>query len=92
MREAFLTYWRGVLIAVVLVIATVWLAATDRLGLYIHPRYFGFTVAMAAIGGAIVLAAFLVPRREDDDHVDGHGDGHAHAHAHAAVPPTRRAA
>lgn len=94
MREAFLTYWRGVLIAVVLVIATVWLAATDRLGLYIHPRYFGFTVAMAAIGGAIVLAAFLVPRREDDEHVDGHGAGHGagHGHAHAAAPPTRRGA
>lgn len=72
MRDAFLRSWRGILIAAVLVAATVWLAATGRLGLYIHPRYFEFTVVMTVLGGIAVVAAFLVrPRAEHDHEHDG---------------------
>jgi len=77
LRDAFLTYWRGILLATLLTVATVWLALSGRLGLYIHPRYFVFTVVMVAIGGVAVLAAFLIGRR---------GDTHAHAPAHAPAP------
>lgn len=53
-----------------------WLAATGRLGLYIHPRYFVFTVVMAALAtvAAVLAAAFLPTVREDDD---GHDHGEA---------------
>ncbi|QAY74865.1 TIGR03943 family protein [Agromyces protaetiae] len=64
------------------VVATVWLALTGQLGLYIHPRYFEFTAIMAVIGGVFALAALaLAPRGIDDAH--GHGDGHVeHEHDH----------
>jgi putative membrane protein len=32
---------------------------TGQLGLYIHPRYFGFTMVMAALGLAFVVASFF---------------------------------
>lgn len=68
------------------IVAIVWLAATGRLGLYIHPRYFEFTVVMAVIAGVLVIAAFAVlpgVREGDDGHGhddDGHGHGHGHDH------------
>jgi len=50
----------------------VWLALSGRLGLYIHPRYFEFTVVMAVLAGvaAIVAAAFLptAPREGEHEH------------------------
>jgi len=78
--------WRGVVLTGLVVAATAWLAATDRLGLYIHPRYFVFTIAMTAIAFVFtVLAAALSPLH-DDGHGHGHddadADGHDHAHAH----------
>lgn len=87
MRDAFLAYWRGILIGAVLTVATLWLAASGRLGLYIHPRYFAFTVAMVGVGAVVILAAFLLRRRgEAADH--GHGgaegildEGHEHPRA-----------
>ena len=72
MREAFLTYWRGILLATLLTVATIWLALTGRLGLYIHPRYFVFTVIMASIGGVAVLAAYIVRQRLADAHAHDH--------------------
>lgn len=84
MREAFLTYWRGILLATLLTVATIWLALTGRLGLYIHPRYFVFTVIMATIGGVAVLAAYIVRQRRADAH--GHDDDHAHAHVALGDP------
>jgi putative membrane protein len=68
-------------LALIGIVATVWLAATDRLGLYIHPRYFWFTVIMAAIGAVLVVAAFAVaplPESREEEHEHEH-DGHVHA-------------
>lgn len=78
MREAFLTYWRGILLATLLTVATIWLALSGRLGLYIHPRYFVFTVIMATIGGIAVLAGYIVRQRR--------ADAHDHDHEHDAAP------
>lgn len=77
MREAFLTYWRGILLATLLTVATIWLALSGRLGLYIHPRYFVFTVIMATIGGIAVLAGYIVRQRR--------ADAHDHEHDHDAA-------
>lgn len=63
MRE-LVDRWKGVALAAVGVVATLWLAATGRLGLYIHPRYFVFTVIMAVVAVAFLVAAFaFVPLR-----------------------------
>ena len=75
------------MLALIGIVATVWLAATDRLGLYIHPRYFWFTVIMAAIGAVLVVAAFAVaplpePREEEHEHDE---------HVHAEEPSSTRA-
>lgn len=84
MREAFLTYWRGILLATLLTVATIWLALSGRLGLYIHPRYFVFTVIMASIGGIAVLAAFVVRQR-----VAAHAHDGGHEHEHEPTPRGR---
>ncbi|HSP75021.1 MAG TPA: TIGR03943 family protein [Cryobacterium sp.] len=58
--------WQGALLSIVGIVATVWLGASGQLGLYIHPRYFVFTVVMAVFAAALVVAAFaLVPATED---------------------------
>lgn len=67
MRE-FLDRWKGVALAASGVVATLWLAATGRLGLYIHPRYFVFTVIMAVVAVVFLVAAFAVPRARGDEH------------------------
>ena len=68
-RTRFLRHaqrWRGVVLMSVVVVATLWLAATNQLILYIHPRYVVFTVIMAVIALVFVGAsAFL---REPHDH------------------------
>ncbi|WP_350348469.1 TIGR03943 family protein [Agromyces sp. G08B096] len=73
-------------------VATVWLAATGQLALYIHPRYFGFTVAMAVVGGILALAALaLVPLAPgDDDPADHERADHEPADHRHAPPPSRR--
>ncbi len=90
MRDRLLSRWRGIALSLIGVVAIVWLAATGQLGLYIHPRYFEFTVVMAVLAGVVVIAAFAVvpsgradARGHDDGH--GHGDSHEggeHGHAH----------
>jgi uncharacterized repeat protein (TIGR03943 family) len=82
LRERFLSHGRGLLLVLVGVAAIVWLALSGRLGLYIHPRYFEFTVIMAVLAGlvAIVAAAFLPsaassPLERDDDHGHDHPSG-----------------
>ncbi len=60
--------WLGVTLSLIGVVAILWLGATGRLELYIHPRYTVFTIVMAVIGGAASIAAFLVVP----------GRGHAH--------------
>jgi putative membrane protein len=62
----FVQRWRGVALMSVVVVVTVWLAVTNQLILYIHPRYVVFTVVMAVIALVFVAAsAFL---REPHDH------------------------
>jgi uncharacterized repeat protein (TIGR03943 family) len=82
LRERLLARWRGVLLSLVGIVAIVWLAATGRLGLYIHPRYFEFTVVMAVLAGVLVIAAFAVlpGARDADDDGHGHGEGGAAGH------------
>jgi uncharacterized repeat protein (TIGR03943 family) len=62
--------WIGAALTVLGVVATLWLAATGRLTLYVHPRYIIFTVVMAVVAGALVLAAvaILPGQRDDLDH------------------------
>ena len=64
--------WQGVALIAIAIVATLWLAATGQLVLYIHPRYVLFTVVMAAIGLALVLANFTVTRtaHDHDEHAD----------------------
>ncbi len=54
----FAERWQGVLLTLVMVVATLWLGLTGQLGLYIHPRYFVFTLVMAGIGLVLVIAGF----------------------------------
>jgi putative membrane protein len=72
--------WQGVLLTLVVGVATLWLAATGQLVLYIHPRYDVFTVVMIVIGMALSLATLAFsPVRGDDSHDDhDHGPGHDH--------------
>jgi putative membrane protein len=58
--------WQGVFLIAASLVATVWLAATNQLILYINPRYVGFTVIMAVIGLVLVVASFI--DRADHDH------------------------
>lgn len=83
--------WQGVILAAIGVVATLWLAATNRLGFYIHPRYFTFTVVMAVIAVVFVVAAFavvpLLRRRATDasgaaSPGGGGDDQHEHEHDH----------
>lgn len=64
----FRSRWLGVTLSLIGVIAILWLGATGRLEMYIHPRYVVFTLLMAVIGGAASIAAFLVvPGAQDHD-------------------------
>jgi uncharacterized repeat protein (TIGR03943 family) len=85
--------WQGIVLALIGIVATVWLAVTDRLGLYIHPRYFEFTVIMAVIGAVLVVAAFAFTPLDDgndghdgDDGRDGRDEHDEHGHSDAAEP------
>lgn len=88
MRRRLIARWQGILLALIGIVATVWLAATDRLGLYIHPRYFWFTVIMAAIGAVLVVAAFaFAPLPEPSEHEHDS----EHEHHHEGVAPSTKA-
>ncbi|WP_442544916.1 TIGR03943 family putative permease subunit [Arthrobacter sp. KN11-1C] len=71
--------WQGVVLSLIGLVATIWLGLTGQLALYIHPRYFVFTVIMAVIAGVLALAAFAL--------VPGAGDGHLHDHEHDGDAP-----
>ena len=79
MRDRLLARWRGIVLSLIGVVAIVWLAATGQLGLYIHPRYYEFTVVMAVLAGVVVLAAFALVPGAAEDH-------HDHDHEHARDP------
>ena len=76
MRDAFLKYWRGILLTAIGAVATIWLALSGQLGLYIHPRYFAFTAIMAGIALVFVLVALILPRQRDDGHAQDHDHDH----------------
>jgi putative membrane protein len=65
--EAWLDRWRGVVLGAVVLVATIWLAWTNQLVLYIHPRYIVFTVVMSVIALVFVVASF-VTQRPDAEH------------------------
>lgn len=101
MLDRLIARWQGIALSLIGIVATVWLALTGRLGLYIHPRYFEFTVIMAVVAAVLIVAAFAfapapMPRH---GHEHGHGQGEygddqEHDHAHDAEPrrgPTRTA-
>ncbi|CAD6011199.1 TIGR03943 family protein [Agreia sp. COWG] len=67
MLERLVSRWQGVALSLIGIVFITWLAITGQLGLYIHPRYFVFTVVMAVVGGLLTLAAFAIAP-EDDDH------------------------
>lgn len=88
MREPRRTQLIGLALSLVGIVAVLWLAVTGGLALYIHPRYFGFTITMAAIAGVVVLGAIVVvvraARRERAGRSAEHSD-----HDHAASTETR---
>jgi uncharacterized repeat protein (TIGR03943 family) len=73
--EDVLGHWSGAALALVGVIATIWLAATGTLILYVHPRYTLLTVIMAVLTLLllVLLAAVRVSpaahEHSDHDHV-----------------------
>jgi uncharacterized repeat protein (TIGR03943 family) len=73
--EDVLRDWSGAALALLGVIATLWLAATGRLTLYVHPRYTLLTVIMAVLAllVLVLLAAVGVSpaahEHRDHDHV-----------------------
>lgn len=48
---------RGTVLILFGVVATIWLKLSGQLNLYIHPRYFTFSVVMAAVGGYLCVQA-----------------------------------
>ncbi|KRC63687.1 hypothetical protein ASE12_02240 [Aeromicrobium sp. Root236] len=78
--------WRrlhGVLLSLVGASATCWLALTDRLALYIHPRYVVFTAIMSVVALALIVASFAV--RPADSHEEERPRGRRSAIAGAAL-------
>lgn len=67
--------WLGVLLSLIGIVATLWLGTTGQLALYIHPRYYVFTISMAVIAAVLALAAFALVPAGLHGHSDGHDDG-----------------
>lgn len=57
--KQFMARWQGIFLSLVGSIAVLWLGASKRLNLYIHPRYITFTVILALIATAIAFASFM---------------------------------
>lgn len=76
------------------IVATLWLAASGQLILYIHPRYVVFTVIMAVIGLVLVLSS--VARRGAPAQLGAHADHDArdrdHDHDHGGASRSTRTA
>jgi uncharacterized repeat protein (TIGR03943 family) len=78
--------WVGTALTTLGAVSTLWLAATGRLTLYIHPRYTIFTVVMAVLATVLVLAAVAAgPGRDDQLDHDHSAPGHDHS-----APDARR--
>ena len=63
----------GLVLALIGSVATLWLAATGQLGLYIHPRYFAFTTIVVGLGLIATIAAYAIAGRQVADDHDDHG-------------------
>jgi uncharacterized repeat protein (TIGR03943 family) len=70
--EDVLRNWSGAALALVGVVATLWLAATGRLTLYVHPRYTLLTVIMAVLTLLVLVLMATVGVSS------AAGDGHDH--------------
>lgn len=93
MLDQTLARWLGILLSAFGVVATLWLAATGQLTLYIHPRYVVFTTVMAVIGGLLVIGAVVLTFRgsrkssaEATTALDAIDDHTAHGHDHDDTP------
>jgi uncharacterized repeat protein (TIGR03943 family) len=76
----FVAAWQGIVLSLVGIVATVWLGITGQLGLYIHPRYFGFTIVMAVLAAACAVAACVWLPRSGGAGADADQPEHAHEH------------
>ena len=85
----------GAALLTVLCVATLGLAATGRLTLYIHPRYVTLSVVTGVVGLLLATLGLVVVAREQHDHGHAHDDGgHGYddghddqAHALVSVAP-----
>lgn len=99
MADRFLARWSGLLLGAIVLVAMAWLALTDQLTLYMHPRYVLFTVIMLGVGAVLAIAAALLlpgrPLEHEHAHAHGQTDDHAHGTGSDAppsgeAPPRRR--
>jgi uncharacterized repeat protein (TIGR03943 family) len=72
--EHVIRNWSGPALALVGVIATIWLAATGKLTLYVHPRYTFLTVTMAVL----TLVALVLMAAVGGSPAAGADAGHDH--------------
>ncbi|MGN7860176.1 TIGR03943 family putative permease subunit [Microbacterium sp. 22303] len=89
--QALGTRWLGAGLAVALAIATLVLAFTGRLTLYISPEtvWFAVAAAIATLVGAVWSC--VLPLGAEQDHGHDHGDAdHGHDHDHAPARSGRR--
>lgn len=80
----YVNRWRGVALSMILAVATLWLAWSNLLTFFIHPRYVFFTVEMALL--ALLASVWGIWRgihEEDEEHGHDHPH-HEHAHHHAS--------
>ncbi len=85
--------WLGAGLAAALAVATLALAATGRLTLYISPETVWFAVAAAIATLIGVVWSCALPLGAEQEHGHDHGDagaGHDHADEHAHPRPARR--
>jgi uncharacterized repeat protein (TIGR03943 family) len=91
--QALGTRWLGAGLAAALAVATLALAATGRLTLYISPETVWFAVAAAIATLIGVVWSCVLPLGAEQEHGHDHGDAgadHDHADAHAHPRPARR--
>lgn len=62
----------GLTLSLIGIVAIGWLAATGRLGLYIHPRYFVFTTVVVGLALVATIATWAVLGRAPGDDHDEH--------------------
>ena len=74
------TRWLGVGLAAILAVATISLAVTGRLGLYINPDSTWFAVSMAVVALVGAIASFALPLGAEAEHGHDHGADHGHDH------------